>query len=313
MPSKERKAGATVAHPMRPAHAGDTPPKFDPVALDMLEHWITERDAIRAARAAGKPAPWTQDPILQTARFCNVRRMDDKVSQWLLNNWYAPMKHTGARNIVTMATLARHINWPDTLQNVPYIWDAIKARKTLESRKASSGKVFTGVYIINGGGKGVSKISAVVARCDDVWRRWQRNIDEQTSMRDVHAWLCGTNGIASFMAGQVVADLRHTPVLAHAVDAMTWAPRGPGSTRGMNRLLARSPLSRSFKSYDWDMSLNTLYRVLYARRAVRRVFDDRGVELMDLQNCLCENDKYSRFYYGEGRPRNKYPGQEKRI
>ena len=53
-------------------------------------YWIKERESIRKKKEAGNPKPWTDDPILQNYRFCNVRRMDDTVSQWLLKNWYEP-------------------------------------------------------------------------------------------------------------------------------------------------------------------------------------------------------------------------------
>jgi len=63
--------------------------------LDVQErwlYWIKEREKIRLAKDAGDSKPWTDDVILQSYRFCNVRRMDDKVSQWLLNNWYKPYR-----------------------------------------------------------------------------------------------------------------------------------------------------------------------------------------------------------------------------
>ena len=49
--------------------------------LNRLVYFITEREAIRLKKEAGEPKPWTSDPILQQYRFCNVRRMDDKVSK----------------------------------------------------------------------------------------------------------------------------------------------------------------------------------------------------------------------------------------
>ena len=58
--------------------------------LDRLLYWVTERESIRIQRLQGKAPPWTDDPILRQYRFCNVRRMDDAVSQWLLTNWYTP-------------------------------------------------------------------------------------------------------------------------------------------------------------------------------------------------------------------------------
>ena len=54
-----------------------------PHELDILVYWMIERDRIRTAKEAGKPKPWTTDPLLRDYRWCNVRRMDDRVSVWL--------------------------------------------------------------------------------------------------------------------------------------------------------------------------------------------------------------------------------------
>ena len=43
-------------------------------------YFIKEREQIRLARQVGLPAPWTDDEILTNYRFCNIRRMDDIVS-----------------------------------------------------------------------------------------------------------------------------------------------------------------------------------------------------------------------------------------
>jgi hypothetical protein len=34
----------------------------------------------------------------------------------------------------------------------------------------------------------------------------------------------------------------------------------------------------------------------------------KRLEAIDWQNCCCEYDKYSRTLFGEGRPKQRYPG-----
>jgi hypothetical protein len=288
---------------------------FQPKMLDLLEHWIVERDAIRAARAAGKPRPWTTDAVLRDNRFCNVRRMDDKVSAWLLDNWYQPADRQGVstRTLVIAATLARHLNWIPTLEYVgfPFKWSRSGMANKLHKLQRRDGRVFTGAYIINGGGKGVDKIDAVCDRVHHVAGLTDgKFFGGFYSMEGAHAVLCGVHGIGSFMAGQIVADLRHTKVLAGANDAFTWAPRGPGSTRGLRRLLgfAADQLNRPFNEADFLTLLRELFYWVGTRTGPRTVFQDRHCELMDLQNCLCEFDKYVRIRTGEGRARNRYAG-----
>jgi len=80
---------------------GDDPPADDPPTavstaappdpLSLLGWWVVERDGIRLAKAAGLPKPWTQNVYLQTARWCNVYRMHDRVSQYVLTTWMRPI------------------------------------------------------------------------------------------------------------------------------------------------------------------------------------------------------------------------------
>jgi hypothetical protein len=293
---------------------------FKPTMLDMLHYWIVERDAIRAARAAGKPRPWTVDPVLRDNRFCNVRRMDDKVSDWLLRNWYQPHAFdANTRTLVIAATLARHLNWIPTLEYVgfPAKWSRSGMANKLHKLQRRDGRVFTGAYIINGGGKGVDKIDAVCDRVHAVGslpavaRPCFGPRTRYSFMQELHMTLMQVHGLGSFMAGQIVADLRYTNVLNYATDALTWAPRGPGSTRGLRRLLgfAADELNRPFKDEEFLTHLRALWQWCIDNPHVNAVFSARGCELMDLQNCLCEFDKYVRIRTGEGRARNRYDGK----
>src|SRR5690349_5115423 len=78
-----------------------------------LKHWITEREHVRVAREEGKRKPWADNPIIRNYRFCNARRMDDKVSRWLRDSWYDDTQD--AQTLLIAAALARMINWPESL------------------------------------------------------------------------------------------------------------------------------------------------------------------------------------------------------
>jgi hypothetical protein len=102
------------------------------------------------------------------------------------------------------------------------------------------------------------------------------------------------------MAGQVVADLTYTPLLRGAYDLLTWAPQGPGSRRGFNRLLGR-PLKAKIPEAEWSERLQG-----WREQVAEATELGDSLNLMDLQNCLCETDKYLRVKNGEGRPRSRY-------
>src|SRR5690242_10879547 len=53
---------------------------------DTYWKFATERQEVFFRRHQGKPAPWTDDPILVTHKFTNVYRASDRVSQYLIRN-----------------------------------------------------------------------------------------------------------------------------------------------------------------------------------------------------------------------------------
>ena len=112
-------------------------------------------------------------------------------------------------------------------------------------------------------------------------------------------------GWGPFMAGQIVADLRHTRYLSDAPDVGRWAPLGPGSTKGLNRLAGR-PLKQLISQQQGLDEMLQLQDIVNANTASCVP----PIELHDIQNCLCETDKYLRVKNGEGKPRSLYvPGR----
>ncbi|KAG1882387.1 hypothetical protein F4604DRAFT_1743797 [Suillus subluteus] len=58
---------------------------FEPTPVfDTCWRFAAERHAITEKRFKGLPAPWTNDPILQTYPFCNTYRVLDRVSQYII-------------------------------------------------------------------------------------------------------------------------------------------------------------------------------------------------------------------------------------
>lgn len=283
---------------------------FNKTALNTFFYWVAERELVRKAKEAGKPKPWSRDQYLQNFRWCNVRRWDDRVSQWLDMNWYDNSQ--SRTTLLIAAALARLINWPDTLsmmigganRRVAGFTKADWKPKDLEFRmeqwKGQGRKVFTGAYIINGA-RGGSKIKQVIENVQDVAAN---AVIHPNSMEETWKSLIKCKGIGSFIAGQIVADLRHTSAMPDPADALRWAPLGPGSARGMRRLLGLEPQGRMNQA-EFEVLLLHLIRIF--KKHALHIWEDRGLEAMDIQNCLCESDKYNRLKEG-GHVRSGYPG-----
>jgi hypothetical protein len=83
-----------------------------------LLNFIAERERIRRRRAAGSLAPWTDDPVLRTWSFTNVRREDDRVTRWVATHWREP--HCDDPDLWFAMVVAVFVNWPPTLAEIGY-------------------------------------------------------------------------------------------------------------------------------------------------------------------------------------------------
>ena len=67
--------------------------KFIPEELDRYFYWLHERETIRIRKEErGDPPPWTDDPILQEFKFCQVFREHDRTTRWFRTHIRDPLK-----------------------------------------------------------------------------------------------------------------------------------------------------------------------------------------------------------------------------
>lgn len=275
-----------------------------PYIFDLL-HWIAEREDVRLSKEKGLPKPWSPDPIFQTTRFCNVRREDDKVTRWIKTNWRDP--YSSHPNLAFSMCLARVVNWPDTLIHLgfPQDWSPSSFIDKMDSLSSGGkNKIWGGAYMVTGGySKGGETKQVIMARVLDHAYRNVKHFHNNppvtlgVAFNDISA----TPGLGTFLAAQVVADLKYTPLLAGAPDFQTFCAPGPGSTMGLNFLHGRPP-TKGINEVQFSSEVNSLSRWL---------LDNYGVQLTahDTQNCLCEFSKYVRIKYFGGRAKTGYAGR----
>lgn len=143
--------------------------------------YAREREAIRIRRETeGRPRPWSEDPIFQRYRFCNVYREDDATTRWFrqwvrdplsekpevllattLFRWFnrtttgdAIFRQIGdytenARGLVTTA-------WEQYLED-----DRTESLRTAITRMCGDGPYVTGAYIIKSP-DGMNKLDGVL-------------------------------------------------------------------------------------------------------------------------------------------------------
>lgn len=270
--------------------------------LDRIVYFIQERESIRLKKESGAPAPWTDDEILRAYRFTNVRRMDDRVSRWLLENWYEPNRDHP--NMLAAVALARLVNNPPALERVgfPKRWNPDRIQMRLVQYRAEGHAVFNAAYMVRGGAKGGDKIVEVVDDYAGPLLKLQDELD-RSSMQASWTLVESCYGFGSFMAGQVVADLRWA-LTGEWKDKSVWAPIGPGSKKGMN-YLREQPVTTPISQLEFTELLQDLIAELNSR--LPAAITSR-LEAIDYQNVCCEFSKYSRTLLDDGRPKQLYPG-----
>jgi len=312
---------------------------------DLFHYWVSERYKIMEYKDSGMPKPWSQDPVFQTTYFCNVHRENDKVTRWIRRE-LSPAE-VGRLNYEFVMILARFLNWPDTLAYIknPLIrlrpspdnehsWGQwLEAlQEWLETRAINGYKVWGNAYVITSHGMKMSKVTYLcqhllpdVLRALPAIRAAARVLYgdaneciEASRLRPpgVVAGTCAAvynalqtvQGIGSFLAAQVVADLKNTREheLFTAPDRDTFVAHGPGSIRGLAWYHYGNSFQMSERTFGPHFQL------------LRQEFDERydwGTDTpfprpdnQDLQNCLCEFDKYCRVKTGMGRSKRGYPG-----
>ena len=266
--------------------------------------FVIERHRIYESRLRGDPAPWTKDPILAEWKFCNVYRELDRVTQWIRVNWRKPNRDDP--DLWFAMVVARFINWPDTLAELgyPVPWNTERFLDVLTNRKHRREKIWTGAYMVRAGPtEGQEKAEYYKGLFDYYWS--QRDTIRPKKGDTLNSWhmqLGMYEGFGSFMAAQIVADVKYVEPLLSATDWETFAASGPGSRRGLNRVVGHD-VKAPWTEDDWRLTLARLR----AETAPR--FTVTGMQVphaQDLQNCLCEFDKYERVRLGEGQPRSRF-------
>ena len=249
--------------------------------LELYMYYVCERDVVQSRREAGIPAPWTGDQILRTHHFCHNRREDDRGTKEIR----VEILKFGddVTRLPALYTMSRLFNHAPTVED----W-RIGGVKLVRDIRDGGGKIFNTAYVVSTAGESIDKVTYVsrlvhaVAKLDV----------PRTSCRDAFDALRTVPGLGSFLAGQIVADLKNDRYLVDAPDWHTFAVMGPGSKKGLDFIFGPGTTEKTFTA-----RLDLLQKVTSGKIPV--------LHAQDLQNTLCEFSKYVR--YKENLPGRRRP------
>jgi hypothetical protein len=278
-------------------------------AVDRFFEFMCKREDLRLRKEAGGPWPWSDDAILNTYKFTNVKREHDRTTRWMREHWTGPNEHRPAGEIIFNCGLFRYFGTWEFAEDLGWQqqWRPTDVIELARRRSLEGRRVFTGAYIIPTlGYRGPKREAVAQLILTPLWeareelgqlaiesRSWRATAERMRS-------LPGFGG-TGFMTKEVLQDAMQTPVLRHAIDRNSWCPAGPGARRGLNRLTGRQ-----LGSVPTEQRLLNEMQEIFAE-AVGRLPDWMPtLELHDIQFQLCEFDKYERTRFNEGRPRSLY-------
>jgi hypothetical protein len=270
-----------------------------PDRLRYLLDFMQMRQRVYLARQAGKPWPWTTDPILRDYRLENVYREQDLQTTWLREHWLQP--YGDHPNLWFAACLFRQVNWSPTLAEIgfPEAWEPRRALKIMRKRLKQGIKTYTSAYRLRQGPEEQCRDKpefTVNYVLNEVYRTAQRTQlpweQPYCTLQEAWEWFQPFPGWGPLTAYEVVTDLRHTRYLCNAPDIYTWANPGEGAVRGICRLLGVHVETRILQ-YASIRYMREAFDYLDQNRD-RRILPT--LEMRDVEHSLCAYGKWRRAH-----------------
>lgn len=269
--------------------------------LEQFFEFANLREHIRIAKETGAPQwMWSSDPVLQTYRFCNIFREDDRTTRYFRDTVRERYRDDPR---VLLATIAwRWFNRIETCSLLtPREWVELDTDNMRAALRDCSPLV-TGAYLVKTP-NGMSKLEGILW-CIEQAKAWASGFGPwdgrafADTLEEAHAVLMEIPYMGRFMAYEIVTDLRHTHMLEDAEDIPTWASAGPGACRGVSRVLYGDVDAVAYGSAASQQTALSVMRDLLSSSRDRWDWPDRPWEMREVEHTLCEYDKYRRAQEG---------------
>ena len=314
-------------------------PKYNLENMQRFYDFVTERYKIHLRKdVLHKEAPWTNDGVLQQYKFCNVRREHDRQSQYIIKNISTNPCLSLEDKIVNSFYFRAWNNW-DTMKDLGGPWAAKDLyssqmkqqirpiyqelatedpdRKWWSSANNQGGTKQAWRY--PNPNEKINKEYDIPLRVFHIgpWLKEHNTVEKLLNANDqkvAFEAIKEIQGFADFLAYQVFVDLTYIKEFPFSENEFVIA--GPGCKKGLDYLFddydGMSPEEALFWLRD---NVDHIFSKIMAPNGQywdpRELFIDlpeydRCLNIMSLENCMCELAKYIRTIEGTGRPRVKY-------
>jgi hypothetical protein len=254
-------------------------------------------------RIHGDPAPWSDDPILRTFKFCNVFRAADRVSQYLIRD-VAYHDEGGSVDdrlfqIVAFRFFSKISTWRairEYLGHSPTLKDLKDGGfgEAIEHAKEKNGSIYTSAFILcasNPYGKNAKYLNHIeLFRHMFLQDQLGSRLAVTKSLAAIYELLHKYPLVGDFMSYQIAIDLNYSPHVNFSENDFTQP--GPGAVRGLRKLFETLGDFSPAEAISWMVDhqeaefsrLGLTFNGLWGRR----------LHAIDCQGLFCETDKYCR-------------------
>lgn len=295
------------------------------------------------------PKPWTQDEIMQRYKFTNCFRQLDRGTIALQKMIAPLIKELVAVRKVGILNMSakqralhdelehllcfnimwyRLFNLDTHAERLGYVRNFEALADYMKKSWDRGDKIFTSAHMTTGVAF-EDKVDTYLQASEEAWNECRVVVQacrELNTIKGAYDTLLQFYMIGHFVAYEMACDLRFTPLLEKCTDKLLWANIGPGAARGMERL-------GLFVSSDTMVALHRLAigdghlidSVCKIPEATAIILDEARkagcrvsphvlnapcpFEVREIEHSLCEFDKYERTRLGQGKPRQKYNGE----
>ena len=282
-------------------------------------HFVGERYSVHIKKDILKQEPpYTDDEIISTYRFTNIRREHDKETKWLIAN--VINGDISLENKILNSILFRIYNKHETAEmlNMPIDFNNFKPSDYVEC-VSHKDKLFNSAFMTSGMKAGIAVYTPEDV-VEDVAIRPLYTMEHivkidladklinAENQLDCYSELLKINGFSSFLAYQMFVDFTYIKEFPFSENEFTIL--GPGAKCGLDFLFKDKDSMSYEEALFWlrDNFNNLLSK--YGLEDPTESFtdlrqEDRIMNIMSLENCMCELSKYVKIGRGEGR-RRKY-------
>lgn len=305
--------------------------KTNEAELSRFESFVTERHRIWLHRMNGDTQPWTTDTIMQSASFCNVFRVLDRGSQQMVHFlWTDEGLSLSPLRTLILCMLYRRTNGTDGwreavellgLPNVDVADDNIGALIASTQAWLAAARsrglpiVDSRPYsVCNGAAAGKTLVESLSddmehALISGVLDRTAKLLDHCNTEEHLTALtnMCSLKRLGPFLAQQILTDFGYSQWGSAWYENQVIVA-GPGSRRGLARITNDDVFVRSASEQYCAEIIEWIRQRVISATAVRLdlEYTERRPSLMDIQNCLCEFDKYDRYTQNPDRRFRQY-------